>query len=63
MADDRPESPDTKDALFQLGATYAEMGNWPTSATIFAQLLERKDMTADDKIEAMGAARASRSSS
>ena len=30
------------------------MGNWPTSATIFAQLLERKDMTADDKIEAMG---------
>ena len=27
---------DTKDALFQLGATYAEMGNWPTSATIFA---------------------------
>ena len=51
-----PNSPDTKDALFQLGATYAEMGNWPTSATIFAQLLERKDMTADDKIEAMGAA-------
>jgi len=47
-----PSSPDTKDALFQLGATYAEMGNWPTSATIFAQLMERKDMTADDKIEA-----------
>ena len=52
MADLAPNSPDTKDALFQLGATYAEMGNWPTSATIFAQLLERKDMTADDKIEA-----------
>jgi len=47
-----PDSPDTKDALFQLGATYAEMGNWPTSATIFAELLERKDMNADDKIEA-----------
>jgi len=49
-----PDSPDTKDAMFQLGATYAEMGNWPTSATTFAQLLERKDMTADDKIEALG---------
>ena len=49
-----PDSPDTKDAMFQLGATYAEMGNWPASATVFAQLLERKDMTADDKIEAMG---------
>ena len=54
MADIAPNSPDTKDAMFQLGATYAEMGNWPTSATIFAQLLERKDMNADDKIEAMG---------
>src|SRR5262245_30326180 len=52
MAELAPNHPDTKDALFQLGATYAEMGNWPTSGTIFAQLLERKDMTADDKIEA-----------
>jgi TolA-binding protein len=52
MAELAPSSPDTKDGLFQLGATYAEMGNWPTSATIFAQLLERKDMNADDKIEA-----------
>jgi TolA-binding protein len=49
-----PDSPDTKDAMFQLGATYAEMGNWPASATVFAQLLERKDMTADDRIEALG---------
>ena len=49
-----PDSPDTKDAMFQLGATYAELGNWPASATVFAQLLERKDMTADDKIEALG---------
>ena len=30
------------------------MGNWPTSATTFAQILERKDLNADDKIEAMG---------
>ena len=47
-----PDSSDTKDALFQLGATYAEMGNWPASATVFAEILERKDNTADDKIEA-----------
>jgi TolA-binding protein len=44
---------DAKDALFQIGASYAELGNWPTSATIFAEILERKDLTADDKIEAM----------
>jgi tetratricopeptide (TPR) repeat protein len=49
-----PDAPDTKDGMFQLGATYAEMGNWPTSATTFAQILERKDLTADDKIEALG---------
>jgi TolA-binding protein len=47
-----PASSDTKDALFQLGATYAEMANWPASATVFAEILERKDMNADDKIEA-----------
>jgi len=46
-------SQDAKDAQFQIGASYAEMGNWPTSATIFAQILERKDLTADDKIEAL----------
>ena len=27
--------------------------NWPTSAAVFAQILERKDLTADDKIEAL----------
>jgi tetratricopeptide (TPR) repeat protein len=43
---------DAKDAMFQIGASYAELGNWPTSATVFAELLERKDLTADDRIEA-----------
>ncbi len=47
-----PGTSDAKDALFQMGASYAEMGNWPTSATMFAEILERKDLTADDKIEA-----------
>jgi TolA-binding protein len=48
-----PGTSDAKDAQFQIGASYAEMGNWPTSAALFAQILERKDLTADDKIEAM----------
>ena len=43
---------DAKDAQFQIGASYAEMGNWPTSATVFAEILERRDLTADDRIEA-----------
>jgi len=53
LATDHADSSDAKDALFQLGACYAELGNWPTSATVFAEILERKDLTADDKIEAM----------
>jgi TolA-binding protein len=53
LATDFAGSSDSKDAQFQIGACYAEMGNWPTSAALFAQILERKDLTADDKIEAM----------
>jgi TolA-binding protein len=53
LASEHADSSDAKDALFQLGACYAELANWPTSATTFAQILERKDLTADDKIEAM----------
>jgi TolA-binding protein len=53
LATDFAGTSDAKDAMFQIGASYAEMGNWPTSATLFAQLLERKDLSADDKIEAL----------
>jgi outer membrane protein assembly factor BamD (BamD/ComL family) len=53
LADQYPGTSDAKDAEFQIGASYAEMGNWPTSATIFAQILERKDLVPDDKIEAL----------
>jgi TolA-binding protein len=48
-----PGTSDSKDAQFQIGASYAELGNWPTSATVFAEILERRDLTADDKIEAL----------
>lgn len=47
------ESPDAKDALFQLGATFAETGNWPASGQTFAQILDRKDLTSDDRLEAL----------
>ena len=54
LSDHYGETSDAKDAQFQLGATYAEMENWPTSAEVFALILQRKDLTADDKIEALG---------
>jgi TolA-binding protein len=54
LATGYPATSDAKDAQFQIGASYAELGNWPTSAAIFAEILERKDLTADDKIEALG---------
>jgi outer membrane protein assembly factor BamD (BamD/ComL family) len=53
LAEQYPGTSDSKDAQFQIGASYAEMGNWPTSATLFAQILERKDLVPDDKIEAL----------
>jgi tetratricopeptide (TPR) repeat protein len=54
LSEQYAETPDAKDAQFQVGASYAELENWPTSAQVFAQILERKDLTADDRIEALG---------
>ena len=54
LSDHYGETADAKDAQFQLGATYAEMENWPASAEVFALILQRKDLTADDKMEALG---------
>lgn len=54
LVDRFPESTDAKDGLFQLGATYAELGNWSASAETLARVLERKDLTADDRLEALG---------
>ena len=44
---------DAKDSLFQLGACYAEQNNWPASAEVFARILDRSDLNADDRIEAI----------
>jgi len=48
-----PSHPDAKDSLFQLGACYAEQNNWPASAEVFARILDRSDLNADDRIEAI----------
>ena len=41
------------DASFRLGGCYAEIHNWPASAQAFAWLLERKDLSISDRVEAM----------
>lgn len=53
MVEKYADHADAKDGLFQLGACYAEMSNWPASGEVFVRLLERKDLNADDRIEAM----------
>jgi TolA-binding protein len=53
LAEKYPSHDDAKDGLFQLGACHAETGNWPSSAEVFAQLLQRKDLSSDDRIEAI----------
>lgn len=53
LAERYAETVDAKDASFQLGATYAELKNWPASIQVFAQVLERKDLSSDDRLEAM----------
>lgn len=48
-----PEGKDGRDAWFQLGATYAESGDWAASRDVFDALLARNDLSADDRVEAM----------
>jgi len=54
LSDQYGDTADAKDAQFQMGASYAETENWPASAEVFALILQRKDLSADDKIEALG---------
>lgn len=51
--DAHPESPDVKDAYFQLGISLAEAKQWLPSEQVFVTLIERKDLTADDRVEAL----------
>ena len=41
------------DAAFRLGGCYAELKNWPSSAQVFEMLLQRKDLSVSDRVEAM----------
>lgn len=41
------------DAGFRLGGCYAELKNWPASAQVFNELLQRKDLSTSDRIEVM----------
>jgi TolA-binding protein len=53
LADKYADHADAKDALFKLGESYAELENWPASGEVFARLLDRKDLSSDDRIEAI----------
>ena len=53
LVDKYPDTGDAKDALFQMGATYAELEDWTSSLGTFAQILTRKDLTSDDRLEAL----------
>ena len=53
LTDGYPDSSDAKDAAFQLGSTYAEINNWPASVQVLARTLERKDLSSDDRLEAL----------
>lgn len=41
------------DAGFRLGGCFAELHNWPASAQVFQVLLQRSDLSATDRIEAL----------
>ena len=47
------DTSDAKDGLFQMGASYAELSSWPASIQVFATILDRKDLSADDRLEAL----------
>jgi tetratricopeptide (TPR) repeat protein len=53
LTEKHAEHSDAKDALFKLAESYAEIENWPASIEALARLVERKDLNADDRIEAI----------
>jgi tetratricopeptide (TPR) repeat protein len=48
------ETKDALDALFRLGGCYAELGNWAASAETFGRVLEHKELSLGDRVEALG---------
>lgn len=47
------DTPDAKDAYFQMGISLAEAKEWAGSEQVFISLADRKDLTADDRVEAL----------
>ena len=46
------EHPDGKDAAFHLGDALGRAGDWRAAAEVFAEILSRTDLSADDRVEA-----------
>jgi tetratricopeptide (TPR) repeat protein len=44
---------DVLDAQFRLGALHASRNNWAAAAQVYVDILDRKDLTASDRVEAM----------
>lgn len=53
IVNQHPQSKDVLDALFRMGACYAEVNNWASSAEAFGHVLERSDLALGDRVEAM----------
>jgi tetratricopeptide (TPR) repeat protein len=53
IVDQHPQSKDVLDALFRMGACYAEINNWAASAEAFGHVLERSDLALGDHVEAL----------
>ncbi len=52
LVDEHGDTKDALDALFRLGGCQAEVGNWAASAETFARVLERKEISTGDRVEA-----------
>jgi tetratricopeptide (TPR) repeat protein len=44
---------DELDAEYRLAAVYGALENWPAAAEVFSRVLEKKDLTMSDRLEAM----------
>jgi tetratricopeptide (TPR) repeat protein len=53
IVDQHAQSKDVLDALFRMGACYAEINNWASSAEAFGRVLERSGLALGDRVEAL----------
>jgi len=48
-----PESPDRRDASFQLAEVLVQLSRWPQTQAVADELLARNDLSSDERLEAM----------